>query len=150
MLARSPAAPPAPPPPPIVENRPLPPLVQNVPPPPVVIPQAPGPAPPPPADVEQEERRSGKLFLSSLGTFVLSYGLTILAGAIRSAEGDPAAADLYIPLAGPLVFWGGTNMEIDGEAGAYLILSTAAQTVGFFGMIFGLIDLTSDGTSANY
>jgi hypothetical protein len=139
------------PPPPVVQNVPPPPVVQNVPPPPVVHNVAPAPvvqnvapAPMQPIpDLQEQERRSGKLFLSSLGTFVLAYGLTVLAGAIRAAQDDPAAANLYVPIIGPALFWEGTNMEVNGEAGAYLILSILAQTVGFIGTFFGIAEISS-------
>lgn len=127
-------------PPPVVQNVPPgPPLVQNVPPsPPVVQPLAPEPAP-----VPEGRGSSGKLFLSGLGTFVLAYGLTILAGAIASAEDDPAAETLYVPVVGPLLFWDGTDRPIGGQDAGYLLLSCIFQTVGIVGIVAGLADIAS-------
>ena len=138
------AAPPPPaeaPPPPVVQNVAQPPVVHNTPPVPVVHDAPPTQAIVPPPDLATQERRSGRLLLSSVGTYVLAYGLTVLLGAIRSAEDDPAASRLYIPVLGPLLFWDGTNMEIDGESGSYLVLSTLAQTVGLLGIFFGILEL---------
>ncbi len=135
-------------PPPVVRNVPPAPVVQNVPPAPVVQNAAPAPLAPVP-DLQEEERRSGKLFLSALGTFVLAYGLTVLAGGIRSAEGDEAGPDLYIPIVGPGLFWANTDMDVDGETGGYLILSILAQTAGFFGTIFGLFEIGASEPGPN-
>lgn len=146
------------PPPPVVDDAPPPPVVQNVapaPPPPVVL-----NVPPPPPVVEpvpagpmtqpESPGGSGKLFLSGLGTFVLSYGLTVLAGVIATATDDPAGGTLYVPVFGPLLFWDGTNSEVDAEGGGYLILSTVLQTVGIVGMFAGLVEIAGGAEPASY
>ena len=138
------------PPPPVVDNVRPPPVVQNVPPPPVVQNAAPPspvmePLPPAPAQPAPRPRESvTKFFLSALGTFVLSYGLTVLVGAIRSAQDDPAGPDLYVPIVGPPLFWAETDMKIDAEAGLYLVLSTLFQTVGLIGTVVSFATIVSD------
>jgi hypothetical protein len=135
--------------PPVVQNPVPPPVVQNRVPPPVIANAAPPPVAPeaisPPAEDETLSSRRdwpGKLFLSGLGCYVVSYGLTVLAGLIISAS-DSDGKLLYWPVVGPGLYTDQVRHP-DSELVRDAVLSTVFQSIGIIGMAFGLMEMASD------
>ena len=141
--ARAQDAPPVVPnvaPPPVVPNAVPAPIVPNPAPIPVVAPAATEPAPAPARRPRDSRDWPGKVFLSGVALFGLSYGLTILAAALLPASDDGASL-LYVPVAGPLLYLGQAD---DGSAAKECILSTLFQAAGIGTALIGFFEMIGE------
>lgn len=80
-------------------------------------------------------RSRREVWLSSLGTFALAYGIPVLVAATTSSTTDDV---FFAPIVGPWMFLGEEADELDGEAIAWIAIDGVVQLVGAIGFVVGL------------